>query len=1400
MSCQVSAPSQIIKPSDGTCNVVLNAQGIPAIDPQDPDCKTSTNACGVAANDILLSNSGITDCPHGQACEGNPINPGAGVKFEQVSLYRGVYPSPLNVEMQFLQLPGTAFTAPSYSWRNPYNGNVQIITDNGYTYARVVLPPYSPNQFNYFHRVGTAWVGDPGSNVTLTEITNASGVLSGFKVVDVNDSVYSYTLSTGSTTFAGLYSITTYDGRTVTLAYPAAGQTTMTDSFGHSVSFVANSVGMITSMTAPDGGITTLTWDIAGSKLLSIKWPDTKIRSFVYENLTWPNALTGIIDENGNRYASWTYDAAGNATGSWHGNILYADQVTLSYNANGTTTATDPLGGNRTYQFSMINGIIKATGLSQPCTTCGTNFSTATYDANGNVASRTDFKGNTTCYAYNLTRNLETVRVEGIAPLAACPANLATYIPSTAAGSVERKTTSQWHATLRLPTLISEPGRTTAYGYDPITGNLLSRTVTDTASARSRTWTYTYTTAVDLTLPNLLKTVKGPRTDALDITRYGYYPNGDLKTVTDALGHVTSITSLDAVGRPLSITDANGVVTSLTYTPRGWLASRKVGLLTASYSYDGVGQITRVTLPDGSHLDYSYDAAHRLTDIANAKLDHVHYTLDDMGNRIKEDVYDSAGKLSLTRSRVFDSLNRLAQDIRAYNATTGYATNYAYDANGNLTQILDARNNATLYGYDALNRLSRSTDAALGVTQYAYDALDQLNSVTDPKSLNTRYAVNVLGEQTQLASPDSGLTNRSFDSAGNLLGATDARGIAATYTYDALNRPVTISFPATGENIGYTWDSGAGCSFGVGRICQETDADGTTAFAYDDQGNLTLKTRTESGASFATRYVYDAANRLITIMTPTGETLNMTRDMAGHIRQLDDTNAGGTSTLAANIQYDGTGQATSQRFGNGVTQNTAYTLSGQPSGASAVRPLNPVDIDASTVRLFLSGSYLKQSLLEPALLGLMQPGSLSVFHDGSVNAGSATPSGLNYRAYFGVANTSAQNAAVPASLSGKKVLVVDRSLGDSIYGITPVALAMPISTLSLDAACAPTGKTDSMNQWLWACPGTANAIPDAGVADTEPALFSRGSVYTGLPVLNQPQLANLTSTPVVGQAIGIIVTDNFRSAGAGGTDALPSLSTAQVASLMGAVLYDWNTVVPAIPVGHPISVCRLGWGAGAQIAINELVFGTPCWSGANGPAEYLATIPGVSIVIENDSPAALARCMGYVQNGTPAGQTISTATGAVSAAPSDRTHITLPAGGYGIGLMSLTRPSQNATSEPYHFIAMAGAAPTIENAVLGQYDLIVESVMTRRNATTGGIPPLAGGQLDLYNTLATSLGKPALLGAAKTPSLPGVAALLANGYSYDPATTLYNGQPILLNPVLRVGRFGNTCTPLQQLQ
>jgi YD repeat-containing protein len=127
-------------------------------------------------------------------------------------------------------------------------------------------------------------------------------------------------------------------------------------------------------------------------------------------------------------------------------------------------------------------------------------------------------------------------------------------------------------------------------------GNILTKTVT--VGGESRTWTYTYNSVGQKLSED------GPRTDVSDVTSWTYL-NGDLNTVTDAAGNVTTYSNYDAHGRPQTITDPNGLVTTLAYDPRGRLKSSSAAGETTAYDYDGVGD----PAPDTSVVKYGYNTS-----------------------------------------------------------------------------------------------------------------------------------------------------------------------------------------------------------------------------------------------------------------------------------------------------------------------------------------------------------------------------------------------------------------------------------------------------------------------------------------------------------------------------------------------------------------------------------------------------------------------------------------------------------------------------------------------------------------------------------------------------------------------------------------------------------------------
>ena len=223
---------------------------------------------------------------------------------------------------------------------------------------------------------------------------------------------------------------------------------------GRTLQFSYDTNGRLQHLTTPDG-IIRYHYTEDGN-LGNVEYPDGSTRTYHYENTSFPNHLTGITDENGNRYATWAYDGQGRAILSEHAGET--DRVTFTYNSNGTTTVQTAQGATRTYHFNLINGALKVTSITgDQCTSCyGGDIKNREYDANGYLISATDWKGNITVYIRD-EKGRELSRTE-------------------AADTPEERTiTTEWHPNYRLPIRITESHKITEYSYSP-QGQLLNST------------------------------------------------------------------------------------------------------------------------------------------------------------------------------------------------------------------------------------------------------------------------------------------------------------------------------------------------------------------------------------------------------------------------------------------------------------------------------------------------------------------------------------------------------------------------------------------------------------------------------------------------------------------------------------------------------------------------------------------------------------------------------------------------------------------------------------------------------------------------------------------------------------------------------------------------------------
>ena len=171
--------------------------------------------------------------------------------------------------------------------------------------ASVTGPPVSfaairdNGQHVSFALQGTAIVPTGSSTFRLTRTT------AGYQLVDDQENREIYDLA------GKLQSVTTRTGAVVTLAYNPAGQlATVEDTLGHLLTLGYDSQNRLADVTDHNSHLVQYGYD-AYSRLQRVTNPGVGGRSYVYEIPSMPYLLTGAIDEQGKRYATWEYDRTG---------------------------------------------------------------------------------------------------------------------------------------------------------------------------------------------------------------------------------------------------------------------------------------------------------------------------------------------------------------------------------------------------------------------------------------------------------------------------------------------------------------------------------------------------------------------------------------------------------------------------------------------------------------------------------------------------------------------------------------------------------------------------------------------------------------------------------------------------------------------------------------------------------------------------------------------------------------------------------------------------------------------------------------------------------------------------------------------------------------------------------
>ena len=383
-----------------------------------------------------------------------------------------------------------------------------------------------------------------------------------------------------------------------------------------------------------------------------------------------------------------------------------------------------------------------------------------------------------------------------------------------------------------------------------------------------------------------------------------YTPTGKPASVTDADGNTTTysydemdrVTDIVVPGTPAEAThykyNALGQQTAeyrgwgtpdqityktTTYTPPGGRVAESDSEIfsvkdadghTTTYAYDGYNRLYRTTFPDGSAETLTYDKNGNVVTRTTRAGDVITYTYDALNRLLSKVAPVAIGSSTTVETDWTYMLDGAADVITDTAAGGGHSLNYAYDTAGRAISVqrrapglLNANGyrivQTVSYRYDDAGNRTRITWPDGYYVSYAYDPMNRMVSASEN---GTAYLATFdydlfsrLSEQDDL---DNSAVTFGYSNAGDLLSLAYSLGnggaLSFTYTYDGAHHMVSEN----ANNANYEYESGlyAHSYDPVNALNQYPAIDGLP-FYYDGNGNL--------AADNAFAYTYDAENRLI---------------------------------------------------------------------------------------------------------------------------------------------------------------------------------------------------------------------------------------------------------------------------------------------------------------------------------------------------------------------------------------------------------------------------------------------------------------------------------------------------------------------------------------------------------
>jgi RHS repeat-associated protein len=697
-------------------------------------------------------------------------------------------------------------------------------------------------------------------------------------------------------------SITDAEGRIILFEY---------DSLGRKIKEIKDSTGV--------AAITEYVYDETGALVKQIN-PNGGVTTFEVDDL---DRVIKETDAAGN-ITSYEYDDNGNVTKVTNARGF---ETKFEYDAlNRTKKEINPKAGTKSYEYDSVgnkfqekdeNGKVttykfdelerlvkKVDNFKLGCNSTDCNLATIyEYDLNGNITKLTNPRGFATTFAYDAdNRNTSITDAKGNT----------TYLEYDAADNLLRikdkngnMTSKQYDELNRVVTEINAENLASHYSYDKV-GNLKVK-----VDARGNATQFNYDG-----LNRLVNQI-----DAIgNVQNYSYDKIGNRLTATDENSHTTTYSydilnrltqsinpeghsesfNYDQNGNRIKTTDARGNSTSYNYDELDRLVEQ-INAEGNSYKYahDAVGNILTETDENSHVTNYQFDGIYRITSVTDAEGNITKLDYDQNGNNIQ--ITDGNGHKTI---QIFDELDRLVEEKNA----EGEVKKYQYDNEGNKVAQIDPDGVITNYNLDKIYRLIAVVQDANNAnvkTDYKYDPNNNLTEIVNANGYSTLFEYDPLNRQIKEVDAEGNIWNFDYDGVGNKISRHDANGKTTNYAYYPDNQLAEINYNGNQSDVSYQYDQNnnrVAMSDGLGssawaydslnRVTNATDSLGRTlGFGYDNVGNRTSITYPDSRVI---NYGYYKNNWLENMVDSDGGAVSYERDGVGN--NLKSTNPNNTLT------------------------------------------------------------------------------------------------------------------------------------------------------------------------------------------------------------------------------------------------------------------------------------------------------------------------------------------------------------------------------------------------------------------------------------------------------------------------------------------------------------------------